>query len=271
MTYNVHVFDLYNWFNNFQVRKKMFRYLEKESPDIICFQEFFSSERKDYKYENADTLMKILSAPYRHVVYTLTLHDYDHWGIATYSKYPIINQQVVHFPEPGGNIFIYSDVVAGVDTFRVFNVHLESDRFQPADYRFVKDLDIGKNEDSQVKGYWKRIVSIVSRLKNSVIKRAQQAPMMEQYISVSPYPVIVCGDFNDIPSSFTYSELSANLKDAFRESGSGFGKTYLGAFPSFRIDYILHDKIIESTAYHTGVEKYSDHYPVSCFVQKKEN
>jgi hypothetical protein len=29
------------------------------------------------------------------------------------------------------------------------------------------------------------------------------------------------------------------LKDAFRESGNGSGKTYAGPFPSFRIDYIF--------------------------------
>jgi len=270
MTYNVHVFDLYNWYHDHEYRPKILALLGKESPDIVCLQEFYSSTRKDYRYENADTLKKILAASYAHIEYTLTLRGTDHWGIATYSKYPIINQQAVHFNGSQGNIFIYSDIVAGIDTFRVFNVHLESDRFQPADYRFIKDLQIGKSEDSKVNGYWKRIKSIVVRLKDGTVKRGMQAPLMRDYIAKSPYPVIVYGDFNDTPASYTYHVLSENLKDAFRESGSGFGQTYSGAFPSFRIDYILHDKRIESYSYKTGKENYSDHYPVSCIIQRKD-
>ncbi len=270
MTYNVHVFDLYNWYHNHEYRSKILTLLGKESPDIACLQEFYSSTRKDYPFENAEALKKILPAPYAHIEYTLTLRGTDHWGIAIYSKYPIINQQAVRFNGSQGNIFIYSDIVTGIDTIRVFNVHLESDRFQPADYLFAKDLDIGKNEDNKVKGYWKRIMSIVSRLKESTVKRAMQAPLMADYIAHSPYPVIVCGDFNDTPASYTYHALSANLKDAFRETGSGFGKTYSGAFPSFRIDYILHDKRMESFSYSTGKENYSDHYPVSCIIRRKD-
>ena len=167
-------------------------------------------------------------------------------------------------------MFIYTDIVAGADTFRVFNAHLESDKFQPDDYRFIKDFDVGRKEPSKLMGYWKRIVGIVTRLKNSAIKRGQQAPVMAKYIAESPYPVIVCGDFNDTPSSYTYRQVSAHLADAFRESGNGFGKTYLGAFPSFRIDYILHDKRIKSKGFQTGTQKFSDHYPVSCMMQMKE-
>ena len=63
--------------------------------------------------------------------------------------------------------------------------------------------------------------------------------------------------------------LAQELKDAFRISGAGWGRTYSGSFPSFRIDYILHDKSMKSFGYTTHKIELSDHYPVSCFISWK--
>ena len=78
----------------------------------------------------------------------------------------------------------------------------------------------------------------------------------------SPYPVIVCGDFNDPPSSYTYKRISYNLKDGFVESGSGVAKTYKGLIPLLRIDYILFSKKFRSEQFQTIRQNLSDHFPV---------
>src|SRR5204862_7418375 len=109
----------------------------------------------------------------------------------------------------------------------------------------------------------------ILRLKRAFIKRSQQVRVLHRHILESPYPVILCGDFNDTPSSYTYATLCKGMEDSFRESGSGFGKTYIGAFPSFRIDYILHDGKLHSTGYLTHGEKLSDHFPISCWIGRK--
>ncbi|MBK6641784.1 MAG: hypothetical protein IPG39_11360 [Bacteroidetes bacterium] len=83
-----------------------------------------------------------------------------------------------------------------------------------------------------------RTRNILKRLKKAFIKRAAQADMISKHIGTSPYPVIVCGDFNDTSLSYTYKTISAGLLDAFRESGSGMGSTYTGPIPGLRIDYI---------------------------------
>ena len=102
---------------------------------------------------------------------------------------------------------------------------------------------IGEEEVAVLSG----LKNILVRLKGAFKKRAVQSTAVSNHISNCPYPVLLCGDFNDTPISYSYSEiLSNNLKDAFVESGKGLGMTYIGAFPSLRIDYILHSKSIVS-------------------------
>ena len=262
MSFNVRLFDLYNWFHSNDTRARIFSFLKEEQPDVICFQAFFTSERGKPFFRNDDTLRNLLSA-YSHIEYTLTLHEGDHWGIATFSRYPIVNKQSVHFQKRGGNIFIYTDIKVGDDTVRVFNTHLESVRFRWEDYKFIKNLGNDEVEQDEVKGG----LNILRRLKRAFVKRANQVQILHDTLDASPYPVILCGDFNDTPPSYTYHILADDLKDAFRESGSGFGKTYSGPFPSFRIDYIFHDKRINSYAYKTIHNELSDHYPISCWVE----
>jgi endonuclease/exonuclease/phosphatase family metal-dependent hydrolase len=263
MTFNVRLFNLYNWFHNTETRKKIFEFLEKESPDIICFQEFYSSDANDMLFKNDDTLRHYLKSPYSQIEYTYSFRKTDHWGIATFSKFPIIRQQATHFAKKGGNIYIESDVVAGNDTVRVFNCHLESVRFEWHDYKFIENLNNDDVDQDELQGS----LSILRHLRQGFVRRAKQVNILRDSIDASPYPVILCGDFNDTPSSYTYSVLDDNLKDAFRESGNGAGKTYAGPFPSFRIDYIFHDKKIQSAGYRTIREKLSDHYPVSCMLK----
>src|SRR5207253_3238831 len=136
----------------------------------------------------------------------------------------------------GKNVFLCSDIVVGNDTFRVVNTHLESIRFKPEDYKFIEN--IGAESEEELNGS----INILRRMKRAYTKRAQQVSVLKNEITGSSYPVILCGDFNDTPNSYTYNVLSDGLSDSFRQSGKGFGRTYAGIFPSYRIDYILHDK-----------------------------
>ena len=262
MSFNVRLFNLYNWFHNVETKNQIFDFLKKESPDVICFQEFYSSDKKGGELKNDKKLRELLSA-YSHIEYTLTLRNTDHWGIATYSKFPIIRKRSVHFQEHGGNIFIYTDIVKGKDTIRVFNTHLESVRFKWEDYKFIENLGNDEVQQDELDGGMK----ILRRLKRAYVKRANQVNVLHDTIHASPYPVLLCGDFNDTPSSFAYSILGKDLKDAFKESGRGFGTTYAGPFPSFRIDYIFHSKELQTFNYKTHKEDLSDHYAISCMVK----
>jgi len=265
MTFNVRVFDLYNWSGKHELRKKILDFLKAESPDIVCFQEYYTSEGTALNYRMTDSLAAIIPAAYSHVEYSTTLHNnLDHWGIATFSKYPIVRKQALHFQQRNRNIFLCTDILAGNDTLRIINTHLESIRFKPEDYKFIENIGNEKQEEELNSS-----LNILRKMKRAYSKRAKQVETLKEEITRSPYSVILCGDFNDTPGSYSYQILSDGLTDSFRESGKGFGKTYAGSFPSFRIDYILHDKKLKSFNYKTYRENLSDHYPISCMIYKE--
>jgi endonuclease/exonuclease/phosphatase (EEP) superfamily protein YafD len=81
-------------------------------------------------------------------------------------------------------------------------------------------------------------------------------------MNTSPYPIILCGDFNDTPTSFTYKQLSEGLNDSFANAGLGIGQTYNGKFPALRIDYILYSPELEIVNFKTSEVSLSDHYPI---------
>ncbi len=259
-SYNCMLFDLYNWYHNYETRPKIFGNLIDIQPDILCLQEFYTSEQKG-DYNNIDTVKQYLNMPYYQAEYTTTLRDFDHWGVATFSKYPIINQGKIVFNTRSNNICIYSDIVVKKDTIRVYNVHLQSISFSKGDNKFLEDVISEKNAENEMNS--SRI--ILRRLKRAFIKRSQQVGMIKMHMKICPYKIILCGDFNDTPASFTYEQLTRNLNDAFIEKGLGFGRTYAGKWPQFRIDYILHDKKLTCGKYKRSDETFTDHYPITAY------
>ena len=263
MSYNVRLFDLYHWSHNKETRNKIFAQLKKASADILCLQEFYSSDIGGLN--NVDTLTNLLHLKNNAIGYTETLHGTDHWGIAIFTSYPIVNKGQIDFHEQTNNSCIFADVKVNEKMIRVYNVHMQSIRFQPEDYAFLKGIS-EKKEQEELKGTTK----ILRRLKIAFVKRARQVDLLAEHIRSCPYPVIICGDFNDTPTSYTYHQLSHKLKDAFVESGLGIGKTYNGTFPSFRIDYILHDPKLLAYNFRVNHKNYSDHYPISCSFKLKQ-
>lgn len=256
MSYNVRVFDLYNWGNNKESHNRILDFIIKESPDIICFQEFYYDEEGEFS--TIDTMVKIQKAKNYHVKYTEHAADRYHFGAATFSSFPIISKGDVHLEETN-NICMFTDLDIGNDTIRIYNCHLQSIRFQPANYEFMDSIKL-KFEEEQIN----EAKDILRKMKNAFIKRAGQADLIAAHISSSPHPVIICGDFNDTHMSYVYHQIAKNLNDAFVESGAGIGNTYVGKFPSFRIDFILYSTSLDSYNYKTTDIKYSDHYPLTC-------
>lgn len=264
LSYNVRVFNLYDWKHNLSMRDSIIDFIYAENPDILCVQEYFYDE--SHKFPTTEILNDSVHFNYFHDAYTYKSANIHNFGIATFSKYPIVGEGEIRFPETN-NICIYTDIKIKDDTIRVYNNHLQSVHFVKIDYETIDSigLKIDSTHFSGLKGIFKK-------LKTSFVKRANQADLISESIKKSPYPVIVCGDFNDTPVSYTYHKLSDNLNDAFCENGTGIGSTYIGRFPFLRIDFILHSKEIITSDFKVYSQKYSDHFPISCsFNLKKDN
>lgn len=264
LSYNVKNFDMYNykknWKYNFENRNKILSLLKKQSPDIFCLQEFVYDNTN--QFNTLDTIKEIMGIKHQYVEYNVVSRNQIYFGIATFSKYPIIKNAKILFPNSKTNFAIYSDVVFPNDTLRIFNLHLESIHLGKEDYDLAKELeDIKISDNSKLKKGSRRILQ---RLKQAFIKRAEQTDIIAKHIHQSPHPAIVCGDFNVTPCSYTYNKLIRNLYDAYKISGKGFGKSYNGFDLYFRIDYILHSKNIESSEFKTLKVFYSDHFPLVC-------
>ena len=270
MSYNVRLFDLYNynkdWSFNFEGRNQIFKFIRNESPDIACFQEYFYDSSN--KFCTTDSLTSILKTKYLYTYFPQTLKETDHYGIAIFSRYPIIGSGAIVFENKTNNTAIYIDIKKDNEIFRIYNAHLQSIKFGKEDYVFADDSPKNKAKSNNLN---KASQKIISKLKQAYLLRAGQALQLEKHISESPYPVILCGDFNDTPTSFTYHTLSKKLTDSFIESGKGIGRSYAGKMPSFRIDYIFHDNHFEGYDFITHQEiNASDHYPVTVLMHKKK-
>jgi vancomycin resistance protein VanJ len=254
LTYNVRLFNYYQWNKDTTTWNSIIDYIHKEDPDIVCFQEFVTLPGTHHDLNHLKKLFEPLT--YSHVYYTDNVPGKLNFGMATFSKYPIVNKKRIDFEE-SLNGSTSSDVVIHGDTVRVFNCHLQSIRLRN-DYNDLLDNLFSRDSDEQLD----ELKEISIRMKQAYIQRAKQVDILVKHINSSPFPVIVCGDFNDTPVSYTYNKIAAKLEDAFIKSGSGIGNTYRGNFPYVRIDYVLYSPPFKSEYYHTEKIQWSDHYPV---------
>ena len=261
MSYNVHVFDFFDLDNRMDNRNRIFQFLEKEDPAIVCFQEFFQHNGAT-DFVTRDTITTILDAPYYHERYTHDMAFERYFGTVTFSKFPIVDKGEIAFDNDPNNFCIFSDIDVNGQIIRVFNGHIGSIRFQNKDYDFFGGDGTGRYEEDRKKGGSR----IYDRLKVAFEKRAIQAEKIAIEIEKSPYPVILCGDLNDTPVSYCYRQFNSLLTDAFTESGNGIGSTYIGKMPANRIDYIFHSEDLLSTGFITHPVDFSDHKPISCLV-----
>lgn len=254
MSFNARMFDYYQWIGD-NTNEKIFDLIRKENPDILCIQEFVTSKYKE-SYDENYIQRRLNQLRYKHIEYHSGSNHRRNFGLVTFSKYPIVEKHSLKF-EHSNNFSIYTDIKVDKKRIRIFNNHLESIKFNKQQLNFLDSLNYQDKKDRNEK-----IKEISHKLSTAFEHRATQAETIGQYIANSPYPPIVCGDFNDTPVSYVYRKMRGKLKDAFVESGRGFGGTYNGPLPSFRIDFIFHDKQFNSYNFNRIKVDLSDHYPI---------
>jgi len=260
LTWNAHYFRKYDAENDQVVKDQMLDVIRNEQPDIICIQEFYSKRKGEFNIKKS--ILDILSTEHYYIEDILA-NDYETIGIAIFSKYKIKKKGNIIFPNTDkGNQALYADFKVNKKTFRIYGVHLQSIKFQPEDYDYLREVkQINTDTESSKR--------IGNRLKHAFLKRGEQAKILKRHARESGLPYIIAGDFNDTPISYAVNTLATDMKNSFREKGSGFGVTYNGDFPNFQIDFILTSSEFDVKNYCIIKKKLSDHYPVRSDVELK--
>jgi len=258
MSWNVEQFNILHHKDHPEVKKKMFDLINEYDPDIACFQEVVAGDKKKGINYFPDIQKALRFVDY---FYSYSIRDdFDkdhHFGRIIFSKLPIINKQtVVNYPNDYNATFQYIDVLSGNDTIRVFNIHLQSLKFTQSNLSYLDNASI--NNDSNIT----ESKSIISKIKTGFIKRSIQANFIKDELDHSPYPVILCGDFNDVPNSYAYETIGAGLQNAFVEKGFGIARTFSTISPTLRIDNIFADKDFIITQFTRVKKLLSDHFPI---------
>ena len=251
ISYNVRGVELNNS-NHGQHNKKIITdFVQEKNPDFLCMQDYLIRYRRPiivpevfqekYKFENS----VIIRASFN-----------NNYGLSILSKYPLISKGEIHF-KYSNNFCIYGDYKIGPDTIRIYNAHLQSIKLNNYDLSIMDDLTKLDHNNKIGRAY-----RILSKIKKAFEKRAVQVEELMDHVINSPYRTIVCGDFNDTPVSYTYQHMTKTLKDSYTEKGIGFGKTYVGKAPSYRIDYIFHDSEFTTLYYEKYKIDASDHLPI---------
>ncbi len=248
MTYNVN--DL-SYFNSPLVISEVLHTVRKTKPDIICLQEYMNPGKSEPFIDK----MKALGYTHYYEYITDKIGGLGAVGQAFFSKIPLYNIQPVPFHNTA-NGAVSADFVNGQDTLRLFNVHFQSVTLRQHQLKIPTSL---QDFDSPQKDYY-RMVFV--KLMWAVRKRSYQALEVKEAVEKSPHKVIVCGDFNDSPLSFTYRQMTEKLDDSFLKTNFGMGSTFGGPIPIQRIDYILTDPGIQTGQTHVIHNPGSDHFPV---------
>lgn len=215
-------------------------------PDIICLQEVVTS---------SDNWNKLAEQ------FRTTKSDKIDGPLQILSRYRIIRSGLV---EPlDKQSAVWADLRIDRDTVRVVNIHLQSTAIRAEDTKFLEHhqyiYDSARND---------KLRSIVARLVENNRKRAEQAECLSSFLSKSPYPTILCGDFNDVPLSYTYHCISRGMDDTFVKMADGYTYTYNTLYGLLRIDNIFVSPEIDVVSYEVDHElEFSDHYPVIARVR----
>ena len=232
ISYNVRLFNLYNWIDENNIEDQINSFLVDKSPDIICLQEYRGN------------IIDLPNYPYR---FEFLRGNNIKYGQVIFSKFPILNKGSVDFSSMSNNA-IFVDLKIHNDTIRFYNVHLQS-------FALENEIDLSTINTIQKK-------EIVTNLSNTFITQQRQVDVLRNSIDNSPYKNVLSGDFNNTAFSYTYKNLMNGFKDSFMLKGNGLGITFNYNFIPLRIDFILVDDNFRVNQFKTYKINLSDHEPI---------
>lgn len=224
------------------------KWLDSVNTDVVCFQEFFNSDQT----ESESIIRKMVSKGY-HYYYTNPVRNkcfVGFFGVITFSKFPIIKADSISYTEEMSlNRGIYTDIKIGNDTVRIINIHLHS-------------MSIRLKRAENIDEINTQLAIVKEKLRFGFAERERQIDTVLEVTDKCRFPLLLCGDFNDVPYSYSYQTTKKKLKNSFETAGKGFGFTY-NKFPFFiRIDNQFYNKGLAAVSFRVRKNKKSDHFPI---------
>lgn len=257
LSWNVELFNIQNTKTNPSGLTEMLDLINEYDPDIACFQEVVAGDVPGSS-NHYDKILKKLNFRDDFFAYRLK-NDFDryhHFGIAVFSKYPVIKKQfLINNPDDYNSSFQYVDLLIGTDTVRVFNIHLQSLKFSKENRNYLDSININNANTSES-------LSVIEKVKKGIMRRAIQARFVKDAMNHTSYPRLLCGDFNDVPVSYSYSIIGEGMQNAFVKKGYGLSPTFDGIAPTLRIDNIFADSSFSVIQFTRIRSPLSDHFPI---------
>lgn len=237
-------------------------YLRRQQADIVCLQEDANA-----RYSTIDSLAAIF--PYNDTVHVNSPRNPMINAVGIHTRFPIVGKKRIEYESnANGSVAFY--LLIGTDTVIVINNHFESTHLSDTDRNHYTDIINGSMNTTDAKAETRMLMG---KIATSMAKRAPQAEAVSRFVTNhSRYPLIVCGDFNDTPISYTHHTVSQGLTDCYVESGNGPGISFNRRGFFFRIDNILCSS--HYRPYNCYVDDQmdgSDHYPIVCWLENVKN
>lgn len=247
LSFNAKLFREPRTYNKFST--EMIQWVANDTSAIKCLQEYSTNQR----WEPLDVTGQIKRKGYSGFTFQANVEDREHnRGMAIFSKFNMLDSGVVFESVNTVNAAIFADLDVDGKTIRVYNVHLAS-----------MNLDLYETRGLS------KILSIIKKLKYGAVKRSEQIKELIRHTQSSPYPYIICGDFNETPYTYAYYQLKKEYQNTFLEVGNGFGFTFNEIPYLLRIDHQFHSSDIDAVGYEVNrTMKISDHFPTHAYYLK---
>lgn len=265
LSYNVRIFNTYAHLRDTAATRRHISWLAAHPAEVLCLQEYYNQKRDVLHPKNRRPLLygstaRLLPGRFGFVSKSLD-NATQQFGLAIFARYPLLRKGTIAFGRLTQNHAMWADVRVpdsarqSFDTVRVYNVHFQS---------------MALAEDDIVRTTRRRAwlddagLRLLRRFRNGAVKRSNQVDTLLAHVRACPYRVVVCGDFNDVPYSYTYDHLVRALTNAHEAAGAGVGSTYHGRLPLLRIDnqFCTPDRLVPIWARVRREIPYSDHFPL---------
>ena len=244
LSYNAKLFRTAETYSKFS--QQQINWVSNDTSAIKCIQEFSTNDR----WKELNIKKRISDKGYYAYTFKSRGPNNDHnRGMAIFTRYPVIDSGVVWDDPTYTNAIIFVDVKVNDKPLRIYNVHLASMNLGLAKYKDPSD-------------YGEKIRMLLYKLKQGGTKRTDEVDKLIAHAKTSPYPFLICGDFNELPYGYNYRKLRSKFQGSFEEAGKGFGFSLHSKLFFIRIDHHFHSDHIRAMKFLVDRSNtISDHFP----------